>query len=166
MPWHVSKIETNMERRANRLAPTFGLKAFLPFVEQRVDVQGRKQTRDVLMFPGYLFVNFDDLSIWKRARREGFVFKGLLGAGDVTIETLKDEIVEELMARHVNGVVPLVEPPPVKLKIGQPVIIERGRYSNVRGLIEGTSADRVEVLLSMFNRQFNVSLPFSAVRAA
>lgn len=166
MVWYVSNIETNCERKAEKLAPTFGLQAFLPLIEQKFAASGRVMRRPVLMFPGYLFLNFTNLDAWKRARREGFVFLGLLGAGTERVQSIADAVVDELKARHVNGVVPLSEPPKPQLKIGQPVIIERGQYANVRGLIKETSAERVKVLLSMFNRQMLVPLSVNAVRAA
>lgn len=166
MAWYVSKIETNCERKAEKLAPNFGIEAFLPFIEQKFSSGERVMTRPALMFPGYLFVNFASLDVWKRARREGFVFLGLLGSGETYVETVADAVVDELKSRHVNGVVPLREPPKQEFKPGQPIIVERGRYANIRGLIKGTSADRIEVLLSMFNRQFTVPLSANAVRAA
>lgn len=166
MAWYVSKIETNQERKAEKLAPSFKIEAFLPLIEQKFASMGRVMKRPVLMFPGYLFVNFVDLDLWKRARREGFVFQGLLGSSQDCVESIADAIVDELKARHVNGVVPMIEHVKPSFKVGQPVIIEMGVAAGLRGLIKKTSAERVEVLLSMFGRQMQVSLFNDAVRAA
>ena len=166
MSWYVSQIETNKERTAERLAPSFGIKAFLPLIEQKFTASGRVMKRPVLMFPGYLFLNFTNLDLWKRARREGFVFLNLLGAGAERVQTVADAIVDELKARHVNGVVPVVDVAKPVLKVGQPIIIERGQYANFRGLVQEASEQRVKVLLTLFNRSFDVSLNVNAVRAA
>lgn len=165
MTWYVSQIETNCERKAEKLAPSFGITAFLPMIEQKFTAMGRSMSRPVLMFPGYLFLNFSNLDLWKRARRDGFVFLRLLGAGEDRIEAVKDRVVEELMARHVNGVVPLVEPKS-QFHEGQRVRVARGKYADVMALVHSTAHQRVSLLMKMFNQEIRVELDESLVVAA
>lgn len=165
MTWYVAKVETNKEYRAEDAGKRFGVVVFVPMIAQKFTSGGRALVRPVLMFPGYAFVQFDSMGVWKRARRESFVFLGLLGSGDFKVEGLADIVVEELKERHVDGVVPLVEHR-VKFEVDQKVRIARGKYADVSGLIQSTSVGRVAVLTRMFNQEMVVDLDESLVVAA
>ncbi len=165
MNWNLAQVEPNCERRAVRHAPFYHVETFLPEVLQEVKVRRQRLMRKVLMFPGYVFVRFEELNNWHRAKRHGRVFTKLLLCDGKFGDPTGNEVVAGLQALMEDGVVPAPDYQP-QFHSGQRVRVARGRYADLFGSVEGAAEARVTVLLSFFNRPLSVSLDEGLVVAA
>src|SRR5271154_152097 len=95
MNWYAIQTRSNCEQRVSSRLTDMGIENYLPSFQEIRQWRDRKKVVDVPVFPGYLFVRFDDSSASRVAvsRTEGAV--RILGAGE-RIEAVPDEEIEGL----------------------------------------------------------------------
>jgi transcriptional antiterminator RfaH len=161
--WYVVHTRPNAEEIAARHLDRQGFPVFVPRFSKR-----RRHARKVEMvirplFPRYLFVALDlAVDRWNSVRSTVGV-STLICHGDRPIMVPRG-VVEDLLQRDVNGVIPLARP---RLHVGDRVQLLEGPFANLVGTFESmTDGERVAVLLDLLGRSVRVMLHLDSLQRA
>ena len=141
--WAAAQFHSRHERLALHCLGLAGFTAWLPRILERRRLQGRWRQVPCPLFRGYLFVLIE--ARWHEAHYCPGVSRLLMNGERPA--PIPDQVIAELRAREIDGVVKLPEPPPRLCKGGK-VRIATGPFRGHLGLIAGLSPrERVTVLL-------------------
>ena len=168
MNWSVVQTESQRELVADDYLKRGGFETYLP----RIRIRSHARTRNVALFPSYLFVQIG--TRWYDARWTIGVIRILqtiVGEGDqlTTVPALvPDEYIEFWRKREgPDGFVKLPRAPTNRLKKGQRVRIVRGSFEGRLAVYEGMSGrERERVLLELLGQFVPVDLPARDIVAA
>lgn len=162
--WYVIQTKPQQEARAESNLREWGLETFLPRVKERSgrNAPGGAPSYYVApLFTRYLFARFRAGELLHKVNFTRGVHSVVAFNGWPA--SVADEVIELLQSRSdEDGCVRLGE----ELKKGDVVVISRGPFRNLIGVLEGTSKgrDRVKVLLTAMNRQSPVVIDRQHVR--
>ena len=140
--WSVAQTQPLRERLAIEELEQAGFDVYFPKIRFRQN--GR--WRITGLFPSYLFVQVSDH--WWAARWARGVLR-LLGPDGSRPAQLHESVIGEIRRREKNGFV-MLEPKDKKLKRGQRVRIESGKFSGQFAFYEGQGKhERIKVLMEM-----------------
>lgn len=131
MNWYAIHARSNCEKRVSSLLTESGIENYLPSFREVHQWKDRKKVVDVPVFPGYLFLRFQDSGAARMtiARGEGVV--RILGTEE-KIEAIPDEEIEGLRLLLSGGAGCMAHP---LLREGSWVRVKRGALKNLEGLL-------------------------------
>jgi transcriptional antiterminator RfaH len=151
--WCCAQLEPNRERLALHLLMQERFTVYAPRVRVWRIVRGRREDRELPLFPRYLFIEI--VQQWYRARWCPGVVRLIMDG--ITPAKVPDAVIEEIRSRERNGLIEL--PKPRGLRRGDPVRVERGVFQGRLGLYDGqTARERVWVLLQLLGSQRRTEL--------
>ena len=153
--WYAVWTRSRQEKVAAVMLETFGIQHFLPLKSEVRQWSDRKQTVNVPLFSGYLFVRMNPtkdsrLQVLKAPGIAGFVGNS---TGPLPIpEQQIDDIRTVITGRPECMVLPLLEK-------GDRVRVVRGPLTGVEGrLLQGNSIFRLLISIEMINKTLAVSV--------
>ncbi len=121
---------------------------------------GKQQTVEKNLFPGYVLVNMivTDAS-WFVVRNTPNV-TGFVGSGNIPVPVLPEEF--GVIKRRIGSQNPTTE---IKMEKGDLVVIKEGPFLNYEGVISevNNAKGKVTVMVSIFDRETPVELDFNQV---
>lgn len=158
--WYVVQAHPRKEPFVRDRIHDLGREAFLPMLRERSP--GRRRSRLVPLFPGYLFAKLSESDGDLPHVRWAPGVRRLLGDCDQP-RPVEDELIECIRARtDRNGRVKLGR----RLRPGSRVRIVDGPLAGLIGILERPAvepAERVSVLLELFNRPTRVEVAAGAI---
>jgi len=142
MNWYAIHIRSNCEKRVSSILTETGIENYLPSFREVHQWKDRKQVVDVPVFPGYLFLRFEDSRPARLmiARTDGVV--RILGPGE-KIEAIPDEQIEAIRTL-IKSELPCSSHP--FLKIGQRVRVRSGSLDGLEGVLVSRNGDNTLVI--------------------
>jgi transcription antitermination factor NusG len=163
MSWAVLTILAGLDhgKRVEAGLTRLGYTYYNPLTFENWIARGRQLTRQVQLFPGYMFVTIKDQ--WRvLCGLRGVT--GILQDGDGPL-TVKQQLIDQLKADETDGYIQLPAAPP-RFKHGQSVILknEAGAFVNKLAMFDGMRGPaRAAVLLQMLGKQVRIVVPESAL---
>jgi transcriptional antiterminator RfaH len=151
MYWAAAQLQPSRERLALHMLVQQQFAVYTPRLRQRRTIRGRREDREVSLFPGYAFVAIE--LQWHAARWcpgvVRLVMDGLQPA------RVPDPVIEEIRGREHNGAIELSG----RLKAGDQVRLLAGPFGGHLAIYAGMSGlERVAVLLQILGGQQRVTL--------
>ena len=142
MNWYAIHTRSNCEKRVSSILTETGIENYLPSFREVHQWKDRKQVVDVPVFPGYLFLRFEDSRTARLmiARTDGVV--RILGPGE-KIEAIPDEQIEAIRTL-IKSELPCSSHP--FLKIGQRVRVRSGSLDGLEGVLLSRNGDNTLVI--------------------
>jgi transcription antitermination factor NusG len=158
--WYVVQVAPRQEFRVRDELGKLGLTTWLALLI------ARNSERIEAAFPGYVFVRFDvDADRWRPICSTAGVTR-LFSASPEHPLPLPVGAVEALQARGRAGDGVIDERARPFGLVGEALRVASGPFADFEGLCTWAAGDRVRVLLSVFGRQTEISLPRHAVKEA
>jgi transcription antitermination factor NusG len=163
LTWHVAQTKPFFEMIAEDGLRRKGFCPFNPKVYEERLVRGRRTWTERCYIPGYIFIRFDPLEDvhWPKINYVRGIHTLLYSASEKPAP-IKDAAMAVLLDRC-NGDRVKAEDIDLALSrvvpIGSMVRVVEGTFSEFVGKVSWSAADRVKVVLSLFGRATNVSLP-------
>lgn len=153
--WAVAITTPGGETRAITNLAQQGFETYLPkFVDRGIQR---------VLFPRYLFVWVADK--WRCILGTRGIVSVIMNSDKPSV--LRDEVVQELRQREINGVVALPENVQNGFRVGETVRVVGGPFTGFTGICQGMLAhERESVLLSMLGRKVIVRLSKEDLAAA
>lgn len=154
-------VKKALEQRTESMAMQDYIFEILVPKEKVVTVKAGKQTVvEKNLFPGYVLVNMivTDAS-WFVVRNTPNV-TGFVGSGNIPVPVMPEEF--GLIKRRMGADEPSAD---IKLRVGDPVRIKEGPFSNYEGVVAEVtpSKGKVTVNVTIFDRDTPVELDFDQV---
>ncbi|ABR50563.1 NusG antitermination factor [Alkaliphilus metalliredigens QYMF] len=156
---HENKVKINIEKMAeNRGMEDLILEVAVP-TEEKIEIKnGKKKTKEVKLYPGYVLLKMHvtDES-WYLVRNTRGV-TGFVGPSSKPIP-LTDREVKNMGVEQVSH--------EIDIKIGDSIRVVSGPFESFMGSIEHINMEKqtIRVLISMFGRETPVELEFHQVQA-
>jgi transcriptional antiterminator RfaH len=156
--WYLIQCKPRQDSRAEENLTRQAFKCYRPAHHVERIRRGRRVTSVESLFPGYLFIQLDQLNDnWHPIRSTRGVNQ-LVTFGKQPI-AVADELIDQLKQR-------LSEKPQesVSLEPGDRVRINSGSYKEVEAIfLSRDGADRIVILLQLLHREHTLSIPISAI---
>ena len=158
--WFLLKTKTRQEKRAIENLQRQHVECYCPEVLVERIFRGKKSKIIELLFPGYLFVNFQNpassVDFVKNTRGvQSFV---IFGASPALVPF---EVIQELKEKTKTQENILISSVPKK---GDKLKVIDGPFSGISVVFsQPNGADRAEVLLNMMNHQIKASIQYSSL---
>ncbi|MDQ0125882.1 transcriptional antiterminator RfaH [Pseudomonas lini] len=156
--WYLIQCKPRQDSRAEENLTRQAFKCYRPahYVE-RIQ-RGRRVNSVESLFPGYLFIQLDQLNDnWHPIRSTRGVNQ-LVTFGKQPI-AVADELIDQLKQRLNEK-----PPEPGKLERGDRVRINSGSYKELEAIfLSRDGAERIVILLNLLHREHTLSIPISAV---
>jgi transcriptional antiterminator RfaH len=153
--WIVVGCHPNKESLALENLRRQAFEGYCPMLRRQV--RHARRTYDTLrpLFPSYVFVALESArGSWRRLLSTRGV-RSVIGCGG-SPSTLKNEFIESLRAREVDGA---ISRPVVPYRVGQRVRLNRGAFDGlVATIIDIDERDRVVILLDLLSRPVRVNV--------
>jgi transcriptional antiterminator NusG len=159
---HENKVSKNLRQRSESMG--FDNRIFDIIVPTRSTIkvsQGKKETVQEKIFPGYVLINMDlDDETWLLVRSTPGV-TAFIGAGNKPTPISEKEV--EAIQKFMNTEEPLYK---VAFSMGEAVKIMDGPFTDFLGTIDSIDEERgkLKVLVSIFGRETPVELDFLQVK--
>ena len=167
--WFCVATHPSQELRAVGELANQHYRTYLPMHLARRTVRGLDITSIVPLFAGYAFCRFDPLrDAWGAIRHTRGVLALIRHAPDAPTP-LPVGVIEHLQARtSARGVVddPGEADTTPTMPVGAAVSVVGGAFDGLAGVVQMSSAQRVQVLISLLGRTVQVEIHPSRVRAA
>jgi len=163
--WYACRTRPRAEKQVGRLLRLRRVESYVPLLEQVRQWTDRKKRVGFPLFPGYVFARFSLAMVHEVLRTPGIVTIVRNHAGPAPVADDELDSVRTLVAGVNAGNPP---PEPVEfLEVGQEVIVARGPFSGIRGVLgEERGRARVVIRLSALRTALSVELPREILRAA
>jgi transcriptional antiterminator RfaH len=153
--WAIAQTESQREVIAAYFLSIAKFETYLP----RIKINRGRKSRVVPLFPSYLFVRV--LDQWRAVESTIGVTRMIVSGGAPA--RMRDEELNKIRAREVNGIVRLPKPPK-RFEQGDRLAIVKGSFRGHACLFEGMSThDRVAVLMDLLGRKVKLELATSDV---
>lgn len=160
LPWFAIKVRTRSEQLIAGILENKGYNTFVPVYRTRKVWSDRVVNAELPLFPGYLFCQMDPTSYWMPILQTPGA-KSIVSFGGVLAEVNRREI-DALKAAMRLGK-PL-QPWPY-LRTGQRVVVERGAFEGLEGILLRTkNEDRLILSITMLQRSVAVEIERCWVR--
>jgi transcriptional antiterminator RfaH len=160
--WFLLQTKSRQESRAVENLERQGVVSFCPMIRVEKVSRGNRVVKQEALFPGYLFVNFNQTSVSATTvRSTRGVSHFVTSAGSPVM--VPDTLIEQLQKRTQLGNEELVSNIP---KPGDELEVIEGPFRGLNAVftqIDGTQ--RAVVLINLLNQQVKASLPFSSLSA-
>jgi transcriptional antiterminator RfaH len=163
-PWFVVQYKPNAEGIAKRNLLRQGLKIFAPFEERTARKSHGLIHTCKALFPGYLFVSFDQNIVrWRTVNSTIGVIRLVRFTEDRPAQ-ISSALISDLMQRcdHSGKLLP-----PRQLRSGDTVQVTKGPFADFIGNVEQITADkRIWVLLDILGKNTRVATRFANLKCA
>jgi transcriptional antiterminator RfaH len=163
--WYAVQTHPHAESKAMQNLVRQGFEVYLPRYLKRRRHARRVDVVAAALFPRYLFVAMDHLTLRWRAIRSTIGVTDLVRQGDRPA-TVTDAIIHDLRTHEdEQGLIRLQRRP--LFANGDKVVVVDGVFSTCFGLFEGMKdKDRVSILLELLGRKVRVLLDAESIAAA
>ena len=156
--WYLIQCKPRQDSRAEENLTRQAFKCYRPTHNIERIQRGRRVTSVESLFPGYLFIQLDQLNDnWHPIRSTRGVNqlvtfgKQPIAVADELIERLKQRVSEKLQES-------------VMLEPGDRVRINSGSYKELEAIfLSRDGAERIVILLQLLHREHTLSIPISAI---
>lgn len=160
--WFLLQTKSRQESRAVENLERQGVDSFCPMIRVEKVTRGKRVVKEEALFPGYLFVNFNQTTVSSttvRSTRGVSHFVTCAGSPAMVPVTL----IEQLKKRTDPKIQELVSNIP---KPGDELQVIDGPFKGLNAVFTQTDGDqRAVVLINLLNQQVKTSLPFSSLSA-
>lgn len=163
------KVEANLKTRIQSMAMEDAIYEIVIPMEDIVEFkQGRKQTVQKKVFPGYILVRceMDDQSWFCIRNTPGVTgFVGQSHKGQKPTALSRREVETFLSAKGDGQAAPKRKAPKLEFDVGESVRVKEGPFADFNGTIADINADhmKLKVLVNIFGRETLVEMDFSQV---
>ena len=142
--WLIVQIKPNSYDLANRNLQRQGFETFLPKMKVTIKKKNKFINRDVIVFPGYLFVSVDLQNFyWNKINSTYGVSKVLVFNNKPSV--IPNDVILALKSRYEENINPIIKE---KLKKGDHIKFHDGPFANLIARIETLDEkNRIWVLL-------------------
>jgi transcriptional antiterminator RfaH len=156
--WGIAQTESQRETYAAYFLDRAGFDIYLP----RIRIKRLRKERTVPLFPSYIFIRIVDQ--WHVINSTIAIQNLIMSSG--TPARIRDEELNKIRSREVNGIVKLPKAPN-QYSRGDRLMIAKGSFRGHVALFEGMSAhDRVAVLMDLLGRKVKLDLAIADVTPA
>jgi len=161
--WFLLQTKSKQENRAVENLERQGVSSFCPMIRVEKVSRGTRVVKQEALFPGYLFVNFDQESVSSttvRSTRGVSHFVTCAGAPVRVPEELIDQLVQrtDLVNDEMVSKLP---------KKGQQMEIVEGPFRGLNAVFSQPDGNqRAIVLINLLNQKVSASLPFTSLVAS
>ena len=153
--WYLVQCKPRQDERAQEHLLRQGYHCYRPEHSCECIVSGRRQIKLQSLFPGYLFIALADDASWAPLRSTRGVTR-VVGFGGIPLK-VDARLVAQLQQRAEQA-------PKFVLQEGESVRITDGSFAEVNAIYMAMDGDeRVLLLLSLLNRQQQVSVPLASI---
>ena len=161
---HENKVKANLEHRIDSMGQTQASRRVVVPTEQVIETKdGQKVQAEKRILPGYVLVNMDMTDdSWTVVKNTPGV-TGFVGAGSKPVPLSQGEVDRILRTGTAVGDRPRAQ---VEFSLGESVKVTSGPLSDFDGEIVdvNTDAQKLKVLVDIFERQVPVELGFDQVK--
>lgn len=158
--WFLLQTKSRQEARAAENLERQGVDFFCPMILMEKVSRGKRVLKEEALFPGYLFVNFDqNTASATSVRSTRGVSRFVTCAGSPVV--VPDSLIEQLQERTGSNSEELVSNLP---QTGDQVEVIKGPFRGLNAVFtEIDGNQRAVVLINLLNQQVKASLPFSSL---
>jgi transcriptional antiterminator RfaH len=158
--WFLLQTKSRQESRAVENLERQGVESFCPLVRVEKVSRGKRVVKEEVLFPGYLFVNFNQTKVSATTvRSTRGVSHFVTCGGSPTV--VPDSLIEHLQMRSAFGDDVLVSNIP---KSGDDLQVIEGPFKGLHVVFTETDGDqRAIVLINLLNQQVKASLPYKSL---
>jgi transcriptional antiterminator RfaH len=151
--WYLLQCKTQQQARSQMHLLNQGFQIYSPEHKVKRIVRGRPEIRVEALFPGYLFIQLNELSDWRALSSTRGVNKVVSFNGRPY--PVPDALIEGLQQRFIQQ----TNPEPL-FKAGQKVLITEGCFKHIEAIVKAVTADdRIIVLLNILHSQQSLQIP-------
>lgn len=164
--WYVAVTHHRAEIVAQEELTKQGIQAFLPKEKIRRIVRGYPQDNVRPVFGGYIFANFDPIEQAWRFINSTRGIRSLISSSPERPTRIRNEIMAALIERCDGEFIPSLVVDEVLstfIPVGATVKLTGGSYEKFRGPVTSVLDDRIKVMLQIFGRPSEVSVPRTLV---
>jgi transcriptional antiterminator RfaH len=160
--WYLIQCKPRQDSRAEENLTRQAFKCYRPTQSVERIVRGRRTTLVESMFPGYLFIQLDQLNDnWHPIRSTRGVNQ-LVTFGKQPI-AVDDELIEQLRKRSQKQL-PASTEDSIALEPGDQVRITSGSYKELEAIfLSHDGSERIVILLQLLHREHTLSVPLAAI---
>lgn len=159
--WYVATVYPFKEMIAEEALFRRGLQPFNPKVRTSKIVRGRNVITERPYIPGYIFVNFDiEDERWRLISATRGIQR-LISSTPELPSRIRPDAMRAILERCEGGIIDETEVDTALARfvpVGSIVKVKSGPFSDLEGKVVWSHADRVKVLLSLFQRPTEVRL--------
>jgi transcriptional antiterminator RfaH len=158
--WFLLQTKSRQESRAVENLERQGVESFCPMICVEKVSRGNRVVKQEALFPGYLFVNFNQTTVSATTvRSTRGVSHFVTCAGSPVM--VPDTLIEQLQKRTDPSNAELVSNLP---QAGDRLDIIEGPFRGLNAVFSQTDGDqRAVVLINLLNQQVKASIPFSSL---
>ena len=160
--WFLLQTKSRQEQRAVENLERQGVASFCPMIRVEKIVKGARVVKRGALFPGYLFVNFSQITVSATTvRSTRGVSHFVTCAGSPVL--VPEGLIEQLQKRTESSSDEIVSNLP---KVGDQLQIIEGPFRGLNAIFAQTDGNqRAIVLINLLNQQVKASLSFSSLVA-
>lgn len=158
--WFLLQTKSRQEARAVENLERQGVDSFCPMILMEKVSRGKRVLKEEALFPGYLFVNFNQTTVSATSvRSTRGVSHFVTCAGSPVM--VPDSLIEQLQKRTNSNSEELVSNLP---QTGDQVEVIKGPFRGLNAVFSEIDGNqRAVVLINLLNQQVKASLPFSSL---
>lgn len=160
--WFLLQTKSRQESRAVENLKRQGVDSFCPMIRVEKVSRGSRVVKQEALFPGYLFVNFNQTAVSVTTVRSTRGVSHFVACAGLPV-LVPDTLIEQLQKRTQLGNEELVSNIP---KPGDELEVIEGPFRGLNAVftqIDGTQ--RAVVLINLLNQQVRASIPFRSLSA-
>jgi transcriptional antiterminator RfaH len=162
--WYLLYCKPRNEVRAQQNLAQQGIETYLPMMpEHKTSPGGKANSRQVPLFPSYLFIHFDPLQTSVARIHATRGVNRLIGCRE-DMTPIDDDIIRRIKLRE-------LKPPEIKtepsLKAGDKIRFTQGPFAELEGVFEEPSGDkRCHVLFNIMGQLQRLTVPRESIVAS
>jgi len=158
--WFLLQTKSKQEDRAVENLERQGVDSFCPMIRVEKLSRGSRVVKQEALFPGYLFVHFDQESVSSTTVRSTRGVSHFVTSAGAPVK-VPESLINQLMLRSDSGSEQTVSSLPSK---GERVQIIDGPFRGLNAVFSQPDGDRrAIVLINLLNQQVSASLPFASL---
>jgi len=158
--WFLLQTKSRQESRAVENLERQGVDSFCPMVRVEKVSRGHRIVKQEVLFPGYLFVNFNQASVSATTVRSTRGVSHFVNCGGSPV-MVPETLIEQLQQRTDPATTELVSELP---QSGDYLEVIEGPFKGLNAVFSQIDGDqRAVVLINILNQQVKALLPFSSL---
>ncbi|MDB9805149.1 transcription/translation regulatory transformer protein RfaH [Porticoccaceae bacterium] len=160
--WFLLQTKSKQEGRAVENLERQGVNSFCPMIQVEKLSRGSRVVKAEALFPGYLFVNFDQSSVSSTTVRSTRGVSHFVTSAGLPVK-VPESLINHLMLRTDPDNEEMLSSLPSK---GDSLKIVNGPFRGLDAVFSQPDGDqRAIVLINLLNQQVSASLPFASLVA-
>ena len=158
--WFLLQTKPKQEFRAVENLQRQGVQSFCPQISVEKLSRGKRIEVEEILFPGYLFINYDHRNITSTTIRSTRGVNGFVSASGVPVQ-VPQQLIDELQQRVAGGIETTTNLP----KSGDKLEILEGPFRGLEAIFsQPDGASRAIVLINLLNQQVEAVMPFNSLK--